>query len=148
MSCSCQPGYMGPLCEQDVDECLDDTVMCVNGTCVNTAGSFNCDCNDGYEGDLCELPSGSASAATGGGGLSTTVVAMIGYVAAALVLTALFVFYRIRKRRSKKRQRDRKSDKKVDSDKAEDTGKKGQEASEHSISEYTYSGSEIFETEV
>ena len=36
----------------DVDECNDDNHDChVNGTCTNTAGSFECVCNDGYFGD-------------------------------------------------------------------------------------------------
>ena len=36
----------------DVDECKDDRHDChVNGTCTNTAGSFECVCNDGYLGD-------------------------------------------------------------------------------------------------
>ena len=36
----------------DVDECNDDRHDChVNGTCTNTAGSFECVCNDGYFGD-------------------------------------------------------------------------------------------------
>ena len=36
----------------DVDECKDDRHDChVNGTCTNTAGSFECVCNDGYFGD-------------------------------------------------------------------------------------------------
>ena len=36
----------------DVDECNDYNHDChVNGTCTNTAGSFECVCNDGYFGD-------------------------------------------------------------------------------------------------
>ena len=36
----------------EVDECKDDSHDChVNGTCTNTAGSFECVCNDGYFGD-------------------------------------------------------------------------------------------------
>ena len=36
----------------DVDECKDESHDChVNGTCTNTAGSFECVCNDGYFGN-------------------------------------------------------------------------------------------------
>ncbi|XP_063971397.1 fibrillin-2-like isoform X3 [Lytechinus pictus] len=34
--------------QEDVDECMDDTELCSNGTCTNTIGSFFCTCNEGY----------------------------------------------------------------------------------------------------
>jgi len=34
----------------DVDECASGNgMLCRNGQCVNTVGSFQCLCNDGYE---------------------------------------------------------------------------------------------------
>jgi len=34
----------------DVDECASGNgMLCRNGQCVNTIGSFQCLCNDGYE---------------------------------------------------------------------------------------------------
>lgn len=40
------------LCLQfclDIDECIVNGVMCRNGRCVNTEGSFQCICNAGFE---------------------------------------------------------------------------------------------------
>lgn len=43
-----------PLCPPsllcaDIDECIVNGVMCRNGRCVNTEGSFQCICNAGFE---------------------------------------------------------------------------------------------------
>ncbi|XP_041088485.1 protocadherin Fat 4 [Polyodon spathula] len=51
-TCSCPTGYMGGLCESDVDECLAEP--CDNrGVCLNHAGGFSCNCTAGYSGPLC-----------------------------------------------------------------------------------------------
>lgn len=33
----------------DIDECVQNGVLCKNGRCVNTEGSFQCICNAGFE---------------------------------------------------------------------------------------------------
>lgn len=33
----------------DIDECIQNGVLCKNGRCVNTDGSFQCICNAGFE---------------------------------------------------------------------------------------------------
>lgn len=33
----------------DIDECIVNGIMCRNGRCVNTEGSFQCICNAGFE---------------------------------------------------------------------------------------------------
>ena len=33
----------------DIDECLADRNMCLQGRCKNTIGSYICDCNDGFD---------------------------------------------------------------------------------------------------
>lgn len=38
-----------PLPSTDIDECIVNGVMCRNGRCVNTGGSFQCICNAGFE---------------------------------------------------------------------------------------------------
>lgn len=55
-TCTCQAGYTGTLCDENVDECSQqDTSPCQNGgTCVDTEGSFNCTCPMGYQGNRCE----------------------------------------------------------------------------------------------
>lgn len=42
--------YLSMLFLLDVDECASGNgMLCRNGQCVNTIGSFQCLCNDGYE---------------------------------------------------------------------------------------------------
>ena len=79
-NCSCAVGYNGINCEfgkqslvlwlflvflftiihqlvfifLDVNEC-DHQPCKNNGTCINTAGSYNCDCPTGYNGTNCEF---------------------------------------------------------------------------------------------
>ncbi|XP_028273397.1 versican core protein isoform X1 [Parambassis ranga] len=51
--CVCAPGYTGPLCETDVDECQSNP--CLNGaTCLDLVNSFSCLCLPSYTGELCE----------------------------------------------------------------------------------------------
>lgn len=42
--------YLSMFFFSDVDECASGNgMLCRNGQCVNTIGSFQCLCNDGYE---------------------------------------------------------------------------------------------------
>ncbi|KAM8828979.1 versican core protein [Spinachia spinachia] len=50
--CACAPGYTGPRCETEVDECWSNP--CLNGaTCVDGVSSFTCLCLPSYSGELC-----------------------------------------------------------------------------------------------
>uniref|UniRef100_A0A5F8GHP9 Neurogenic locus notch homolog protein 1 n=1 Tax=Monodelphis domestica TaxID=13616 RepID=A0A5F8GHP9_MONDO len=54
--CTCPSGYMGPACNQDVDECSLGANPCEHaGKCINTLGSFECQCLQGYTGPRCEI---------------------------------------------------------------------------------------------
>lgn len=46
-ACICPDGYEGNLCERDIDECLLNPNICVNGICVNQPGTFKCYCEPG-----------------------------------------------------------------------------------------------------
>uniref|UniRef100_A0A8C6P6B2 Neurogenic locus notch homolog protein 1 n=1 Tax=Nothobranchius furzeri TaxID=105023 RepID=A0A8C6P6B2_NOTFU len=53
--CNCPQGYVGPSCDQDVDECSLGSNPCEHaGKCINTKGSFQCKCLQGYKGARCE----------------------------------------------------------------------------------------------
>ena len=52
--CACADGYTGTTCEDDLDECADDST-CLNGaTCINTVGGHSCVCPADYTGSRCE----------------------------------------------------------------------------------------------
>uniref|UniRef100_A0A915CMH4 Notch n=1 Tax=Ditylenchus dipsaci TaxID=166011 RepID=A0A915CMH4_9BILA len=51
--CHCMPGFAGPFCEYDVNECASKP--CQNkGRCINLVNDFRCDCAPGYSGERCE----------------------------------------------------------------------------------------------
>ncbi|XP_053147677.1 neurogenic locus notch homolog protein 4 [Hemicordylus capensis] len=53
--CTCQQGYAGSTCYDDINECQMDSDPCEHGGhCQNTPGSFACRCPEGYTGSRCE----------------------------------------------------------------------------------------------
>ena len=57
--CSCKEGWKGTGCDEDVDECKEDSERCTymaNSHCKNSLGSYECECNLGYKKnhDKCE----------------------------------------------------------------------------------------------
>ncbi|XP_062376385.1 protein eyes shut homolog [Sardina pilchardus] len=50
--CLCQPGFAGPRCESNVDECASGP--CIHGFCYDVVDGFYCLCNPGYAGVRCE----------------------------------------------------------------------------------------------
>ena len=47
IGCVCKDGWLGPLCEQDRDECVSSPCG-ANTQCTNAAGSYRCECLTGY----------------------------------------------------------------------------------------------------
>ncbi|CAL8103565.1 unnamed protein product [Calicophoron daubneyi] len=48
--CACSPGFTGPDCTTDVDECSSGEHSCQH-VCLNTYGSYRCECYSGYRQD-------------------------------------------------------------------------------------------------
>ncbi|XP_045188074.2 neurogenic locus notch homolog protein 1-like [Mercenaria mercenaria] len=46
-TCDCNPGWTGPVCDQDIDECALNTDCChgTSSMCTNTVGSYTCSCS-------------------------------------------------------------------------------------------------------
>ncbi|XP_042259650.1 vitamin K-dependent protein S isoform X1 [Thunnus maccoyii] len=48
-TCVCKPGWKGPRCENDINECSDPEFPAgCNQKCYNIPGSFHCMCEEGY----------------------------------------------------------------------------------------------------
>ena len=55
--CRCPPGFHGPTCRQDINECSQSPGPCQHGgTCHNELGSYRCACRATHTGPHCELP--------------------------------------------------------------------------------------------
>ncbi|KAM3825296.1 protein crumbs homolog 2 [Vipera latastei] len=52
-SCACQPGWEGPLCETNTDDCKSSP--CLHGECVDQVGDFQCTCHKGFIGKRCHI---------------------------------------------------------------------------------------------
>nr|XP_033495310.1 cubilin [Epinephelus lanceolatus] len=51
--CNCNPGWQGPLCDQNINECLSNP--CQNGgTCTDGINGFTCTCTAQWTGPLCQ----------------------------------------------------------------------------------------------
>ncbi|XP_056628217.1 protein crumbs homolog 2b [Triplophysa dalaica] len=51
--CECAPGWMGDLCQDNIDECGQQP--CVYGTCRDLPGDYECLCAAGYSGGNCQV---------------------------------------------------------------------------------------------
>lgn len=51
--CHCEHGFTGVNCENDINECERNPMICNKGICINTPGSFDCECQFGYNGTFC-----------------------------------------------------------------------------------------------
>lgn len=47
-NCTCNHGWTGATCDEDIDECLTSPCSGPNARCMNTLGTYTCLCVDGY----------------------------------------------------------------------------------------------------
>lgn len=52
--CLCQPGWEGPFCAGDIDDCEGHPCE-NNSTCVDMIDDYQCDCLPGFGGPLCGI---------------------------------------------------------------------------------------------
>ena len=53
--CKCQAGFTGKNCEENIDECKTNNVVCKNGgTCEDLINGYECKCQAGFKGKNCE----------------------------------------------------------------------------------------------
>lgn len=50
--CACEPGWTGPNCEQNVDDCAEEPCL-VGAKCTDLINDFRCDCPSGFTGKRC-----------------------------------------------------------------------------------------------
>ena len=60
-TCTCEPGYFGSDCSENVDECASNPCGS-GGECVDLVNGFTCQCAIGYEGSYCTNVDDCASA--------------------------------------------------------------------------------------
>ncbi|XP_060567857.1 neurogenic locus notch homolog protein 1-like isoform X2 [Ruditapes philippinarum] len=53
-ACICKPGWTGPICNTDIDECTLGICTHVD-TCTNTRGGYSCTCSKGFTGKNCNV---------------------------------------------------------------------------------------------
>ncbi|KAL4221521.1 hypothetical protein ACF0H5_019778 [Mactra antiquata] len=53
-TCSCQTGWEGQNCDQDINECSDSSTCNNGGACTNTQGGYSCSCTSGWTGTNCD----------------------------------------------------------------------------------------------
>ncbi|XP_053386930.1 uncharacterized protein LOC123542087 [Mercenaria mercenaria] len=47
-TCVCEEGWNGTICENDINECANETACPKHSMCYNSDGSYECICNTGY----------------------------------------------------------------------------------------------------
>jgi hypothetical protein len=52
-SCQCLPGFIGQMCEINVDDCQSQP--CKYGRCIDNINGFICQCYEGFDGILCDV---------------------------------------------------------------------------------------------
>uniref|UniRef100_A0A1I8NLN3 Delta-like protein n=1 Tax=Stomoxys calcitrans TaxID=35570 RepID=A0A1I8NLN3_STOCA len=53
-TCACVPGWTGPTCEINIDECAGGPCK-HGGTCIDLIGGFRCECPPEWTGDVCQM---------------------------------------------------------------------------------------------
>ncbi|XP_037945488.1 protein serrate [Teleopsis dalmanni] len=87
-TCACAPGWTGPSCEINIDECAGGPCE-HGGTCIDLIGGFRCECPPEWTGDVCQMDVNECETAYAIPTVQTTTTSSLAFIAALTAASSL-----------------------------------------------------------